>query len=78
VTVVCIVGNYRTGKSYLLNRLMQIQGQGFPLGSTVQAKTKGIWIWIGDFFGNPDRALILVKKFEYQPFFCQIDFKGFL
>ena len=22
--------------------------------------TKGIWIWKGDFFGDPDRALVLL------------------
>jgi hypothetical protein len=58
-TVVCIVGPYRTGKSYLLNRLMG-KNNGFPLGPTLQAKTKGIWIWVGDFFDNPNRALILL------------------
>ena len=42
VTVICIVGPYRTGKSYLLNRLMG-RNNGFPLGPTLQAKTKGIW-----------------------------------
>lgn len=42
--VVSIVGLYRTGKSYLMNRLAG-QLNGFQLGSTVQAMTKGIWIW---------------------------------
>ena len=40
VVVVAVVGAYRTGKSFLLNRLMGKQ-DGFPLGSTVQSKTKG-------------------------------------
>ena len=61
IIVVCVVGLYRTGKSYLLNRLMSNDsGNRFPLGSTVQAKTKGIWIWVGDFFDNPDIALVLL------------------
>ncbi len=59
MTVISIVGSYRTGKSYLLNRLMG-KNNGFPLGPTLQAKTKGIWMWMGDFFDNPDRALILL------------------
>ena len=42
LVVVAVVGAYRTGKSFLLNRLMDRQA-GFPLGSTVQSKTKGIW-----------------------------------
>ncbi|XP_039072567.1 guanylate-binding protein 4-like [Hyaena hyaena] len=44
VVVVGIVGLYRTGKSYLMNRLAG-QNHGFPLGSTVKSKTKGIWMW---------------------------------
>jgi len=58
-TVVSVVGPYRTGKSYLLNRIMG-RRDGFSLGPTVEAKTKGIWFWLGDFFGNPERALILL------------------
>ncbi|CAI9542365.1 unnamed protein product [Staurois parvus] len=44
VVVVAIVGMYRTGKSYLMNKLAGVQ-TGFELGATVQAKTKGIWMW---------------------------------
>ncbi|KAG8539531.1 hypothetical protein GDO81_020778, partial [Engystomops pustulosus] len=43
VVVVAIVGLYRTGKSYLMNKLAGSQ-KGFDLGSTVQAQTKGIWM----------------------------------
>ena len=39
-----MVGPYRTGKSYLLNRLMDRQA-GFEIGGTVQSCTKGLWIW---------------------------------
>ncbi|XP_028919992.1 guanylate-binding protein 1-like [Ornithorhynchus anatinus] len=44
VVVVTIVGLYRTGKSYLMNKLAG-QKKGFSLGSTVQSHTKGIWMW---------------------------------
>ncbi|XP_070261645.1 guanylate-binding protein 6-like [Myotis yumanensis] len=44
VVVVAIAGLYRTGKSYLMNRLAG-QNHGFPLGSTVRSETKGIWMW---------------------------------
>ncbi|XP_035428449.2 guanylate-binding protein 1-like isoform X2 [Cygnus atratus] len=44
VVVVAIAGPYRTGKSFLMNRLAQ-RRTGFPLGHTVQAQTKGIWMW---------------------------------
>nr|XP_048312846.1 guanylate-binding protein 4-like isoform X1 [Myodes glareolus]XP_048312847.1 guanylate-binding protein 4-like isoform X1 [Myodes glareolus] len=44
VVVVAIVGLYRTGKSYLMNRLAG-QNHGFNLGTTVRSETKGIWMW---------------------------------
>ena len=59
VVVVAVVGAYRTGKSFLLNRLMGRQA-GFPLGSTVQSKTKGIWGWISRHPRLPDRLLLLL------------------
>ena len=59
LTVICVVGPYRTGKSYLLNQIMNNK-RGFPLGKNVEAETKGIWLWLGDFFGDPTRALILL------------------
>ncbi|XP_030641366.1 guanylate-binding protein 1-like [Chanos chanos] len=44
VVVVAVVGLYRTGKSYLMNRLAGKQ-RGFALGATIESKTKGIWMW---------------------------------
>ena len=40
-----VVGAYRTGKSWLLNELMQIGcGEGFVVGHERHAQTKGIWL----------------------------------
>lgn len=44
VGVISVVGPYRTGKSFLLNRLLG-QQDGFEIGPTVQSCTRGIWIW---------------------------------
>ena len=44
LAVVCVAGLYRTGKSYLLNRLLDRQ-DGFEIGPTINSCTKGIWIW---------------------------------
>ncbi|KAJ8378944.1 hypothetical protein AAFF_G00233090 [Aldrovandia affinis] len=44
VVVVTVVGLYRTGKSYLMNKLSG-KRMGFALGATIQSKTKGIWMW---------------------------------
>jgi Guanylate-binding protein, N-terminal domain len=38
---------YRTGKSYLLNRvILNVQkGEGFGVGPTINPCTKGLWMW---------------------------------
>ncbi|XP_053447440.1 guanylate-binding protein 6-like isoform X1 [Nycticebus coucang] len=59
VVVVAIVGLYRTGKSYLLNRLAR-ENRGFPLGSTVRSETKGIWMWCMPHPSKPDHTLVLL------------------
>ncbi|KAG8519493.1 Guanylate-binding protein 6 [Galemys pyrenaicus] len=59
VVVVAIVGLYRTGKSYLMNRLAG-QNHGFPLGSTVQSQTKGIWMWCVPHPSKPNHTLVLL------------------
>ena len=44
--VVSILGKYRTGKSYLVNKiLLQNKKKGFKVGPTVNACTKGLWLW---------------------------------
>ncbi|KAG2764411.1 hypothetical protein JG687_00007683 [Phytophthora cactorum] len=47
IAVVAIAGLYRTGKSYLLNLLLgrDQESDMFDVGATVNACTKGIWIW---------------------------------
>ena len=50
IAVVGVVGMYRTGKSFLLNTLVRRAGhhemsRGFDVGNTVNACTKGIWLW---------------------------------
>ncbi|XP_037010318.2 guanylate-binding protein 6-like isoform X3 [Artibeus jamaicensis] len=59
VVVVAIVGLYRTGKSYLMNCLAG-QNHGFPLGSTVQSETKGIWMWCMPHPSKPNHTLVLL------------------
>ncbi|KAJ8281451.1 hypothetical protein GJAV_G00067860 [Gymnothorax javanicus] len=59
VVVVSIVGLYRTGKSYLMNRLAG-KNTGFSLGSTVQSETKGIWMWCVPHPRRNDETLVLL------------------
>ncbi|CAJ0967547.1 unnamed protein product [Ranitomeya imitator] len=59
VVVVSIVGLYRTGKSYLMNKLAGAK-KGFNLGYNVQAETKGIWMWCVPHPTKPDHVLVLL------------------
>ncbi|XP_017350941.1 guanylate-binding protein 1 [Ictalurus punctatus] len=59
VVVVSVVGLYRTGKSYLMNRLAGKQ-TGFALGSTIESKTKGIWMWCVPHPYNTGQTLVLL------------------
>ncbi|XP_041427591.1 guanylate-binding protein 1 [Xenopus laevis] len=59
VVVVVIVGKYRTGKSYLMNKLAGSK-TGFQLGSTIQSKTKGIWMWCVPHPRKPSHTLVLL------------------
>ncbi|XP_067318555.1 guanylate-binding protein 2-like, partial [Anolis sagrei] len=59
VVVVSIVGLYRTGKSYLMNRLAG-KRTGFSLGCEMQANTKGIWMWCLPYPDRKDQTLVLL------------------
>jgi hypothetical protein len=44
--IVSIVGKYRTGKSFFVNRVLLDQKKGgFQVGPTINACTKGLWLW---------------------------------
>ena len=45
IGVVSVAGLYRTGKSYLLNRVLLNRSNGFGVGPTVNPCTKGLWCW---------------------------------
>lgn len=45
ISVVAVAGLYRTGKSFLLNRVVLDQACAFTVGPTTRACTKGIWMW---------------------------------
>ncbi|KAL0963675.1 hypothetical protein UPYG_G00309400 [Umbra pygmaea] len=59
VVVVAVVGLYRTGKSYLMNKLAG-KKKGFALGATVQSKTKGIWMWCVPHPVKRDHTMVLL------------------
>ena len=47
IGIISVAGKYRTGKSYLLNRiLLDLKPkQGFGVGPTINPCTKGLWVW---------------------------------
>lgn len=50
IAPIAVAGKYRTGKSFLLNKLLHglhidAESHGFEVGPTVEACTKGIWLW---------------------------------
>ena len=62
---ISVVGPYRTGKSYLLSRMLN-SSNGFELGPTMNGCTKGIWI----------STKILVPKNPNKPTIIFLDTEG--
>lgn len=54
---------YRTGKSYLLNRILLKTSKGFGVGPTVNPCTKGLWIW-NEAIAVPENKHMLVVDTE--------------
>ncbi len=67
LAIISVVGKYRTGKSYFINKALLNQNRrgGFKVGPTINPCTKGIWLWTGlrdcgEFGGESgQKALIL-------------------
>ncbi|CAE7290172.1 GBP1 [Symbiodinium natans] len=59
LAIVGIAGLYRTGKSFLLNRLLGLQ-DGFEIGPTINPCTKGLWIWGQPVQLAPDYFCVLI------------------
>uniref|UniRef100_A0A7S4W084 GB1/RHD3-type G domain-containing protein n=1 Tax=Alexandrium monilatum TaxID=311494 RepID=A0A7S4W084_9DINO len=59
LAVVGVAGLYRTGKSYLLNRLLGFQ-KAFEIGPSVNPCTKGLWVWGQPVELDPDFHLMFL------------------
>ena len=46
IGIIAVAGKYRTGKSFLLNRvILNKKNSGFGVGPTINPCTKGLWVW---------------------------------
>ena len=54
--VISVAGMYRTGKSYLINRMLLNRQKGFSVGPTVNPCTKGLWIWSKPIYGESGKG----------------------
>lgn len=64
VGVIAVAGKYRTGKSFLLNRvILNKRNAGFGVGPTINPCTKGLWVWSEtietDYNGEKLRVLVI-------------------
>ena len=60
ICVIACAGKYRTGKSFLLNRLASADSNiGFGVGDSVQACTKGLWIYKKVFESHGKRIIFI-------------------
>ena len=66
IGIISLVGKYRTGKSFLLNRIIlnRKENLGFGVGPTIRPCTKGIWIWSDPLMiSNVHNPLIMIVKY---------------
>lgn len=63
--VIACAGKYRTGKSFLLNRIARADtGVGFGVGDSVRACTKGLWIYKRFFSTDDPNKHVLIMDTE--------------
>ena len=67
--MVTVAGMYRTGKSYLLNRVIlnSTSATGFGVGPSINPCTKGLWVWAKPLIGyseNGTKINVLVVDSE--------------
>ena len=81
IDVVAIAGSYRSGKSFLANWFTGLPqgGERFPIGHTVEPKTKGLWFYCRGHPHKPNTVLmVLDTEGLYDAFHKEEDRKIFI
>ena len=61
IAVLSVTGPYRSGKSFLANLIMNNMA-GFKVGATINACTKGLWVWGRPIPLSKNRKLIVLDS----------------
>ena len=61
IAVLSVTGPYRSGKSFLANLIMNNMA-GFKVGATINACTKGLWVWGRPIPISKNRKLIILDS----------------
>jgi len=64
ISFVTIAGKYRTGKSFILNKLLNLSHEGFHVDPTTDACTQGIWMWNKPVYNERDNTFIFFLDTE--------------
>jgi hypothetical protein len=65
VAICSVVGKYRSGKSFLMNKILELSGKnGFQVSSSVNACTKGLWIWSKPIYNDKENMNIFFMDTE--------------
>lgn len=65
LAICSIAGKMRTGKSFLLNRILGLSSeQGFTVSDKVDACTKGLWIWSKPVYNDRQNVSIIFMDTE--------------
>jgi hypothetical protein len=64
VGFVTIAGKYKTGKSFLMNKLLNLPGNALPVDPSQDVCTKGVWMWSKPIYVEKDNLYLFFLDAE--------------